>query len=53
MEKEYMEHDPDTFEQEKKEKDIDLRNTSVIYYLLEKHWVPTFRQYLFRTSDLI
>ena len=28
---------------EQKEKEIDLRNTSVIYYLLEKHWIQAFR----------
>ena len=34
------------------ESNMDLRNTSVLYYLFQKHWLPPFRQYLFRTDDL-
>jgi hypothetical protein len=52
LEKKYMEHVPDQLEMAEKEKELDLRNTSILHYLFERYWLFSFRKFLFRTSDL-
>ena len=53
LEKQFLEQDPDPYEAVEREREMELRNSSVIYYLFEKYWLSSFRQYLFRTSDLL